>query len=117
MPVSYTDQQILDQARRLGLISDGQDDLPRALRSRVIATLLQADHPQPEASLETPRLAQQIVIQPGGAVLVDGRPFPWLIARHPMEVTLDPDGTSTVRLTLMAGAVQIVQPEPRHESE
>ncbi|WP_030303508.1 hypothetical protein [Streptomyces katrae] len=116
MPVRYTEQEIRAQAHRLGLIA-GSQDVPRSMRSKVISTLLEADRPPIEAPVEAPRLAQQIVIQPGGAVLIDGSPFPWLIARHPMEISLDPDGTSTVRLTLMAGAVQIVQPEPRPESE
>ncbi|MFD5676110.1 hypothetical protein [Streptomyces sp. NPDC127040] len=115
MPLSYTDQQIREQAVFLGLIENGAE-LPRHLRGKVVATMVQTKATERAAPTE-PQLAQTIVIQPGGTVLVDGEPFPWLITRQPMEILLDPDGTSTVRLTLMAAAVQIVQPEPRPESE
>lgn len=115
MPLSYTEQQIREQAVFLGLVEDGVE-LPRHLRSKVVATMVHTDGAE-RAVVAEPQLAQAIVIQPGGAVLVDGEPFPWLIARQPMEISLDPDGTSTVRLTLMAASVQIVQPEPRPESE
>lgn len=115
MPISYTEQQIREKAAFLGLIEDGAE-LPRHLRSRVVAAMAHAETAERAAPTE-PRLAQEIVIQPGGAVLIDGQPFPWLLTRQPMEISLDPDGTSTVRLTVMAAAVQIVQPEPRHESE
>lgn len=115
MPISYTDQQIHDKAVFLGLIEDGAE-LPRHLRGKVVSAMVHAETAERAAPAE-PQLAQQIVIQPGGSVLIDGQPFPWLIARQPMEISLDPDGTSTVRLTLMAAAVQIVRPEPRHESE
>ncbi|MBT2477649.1 hypothetical protein [Streptomyces sp. ISL-94] len=117
MPVSYTEQEIRDQALYLGLIGDRQGDVPRNLRSKVIATLVEGNCPSAVPSPGEPQLAQAIVIQPGGTVLVDGEPFPWLITRQPMEINLDPDGTSTVRLTLMAASVQIVHPEPRPESE
>ncbi|MFJ3878070.1 hypothetical protein ACIPW5_11480 [Streptomyces sp. NPDC090077] len=112
----FTEQEIHDQAVRLGCISPGQE-LPRNLRSRVVASLITLDAPQPVIEPSPPSLAGEIVIQPGGAVLVDGRPFPWLLTRQPMEIHLDPDGTSSVRLTLMAATVRILQPEPRPESE
>ncbi|MBT2467858.1 hypothetical protein J7E97_08215 [Streptomyces sp. ISL-66] len=117
MPVSYTEQEIREQAFHLGLIGDRQADVPRNLRSKVIATLVEGNRPSEAPSPREPQLAQAVVIQPGGTVLVDGEPFPWLIARQPMEISLDPEGISTVRLTLMAASVQIVQPEPRPESE
>jgi hypothetical protein len=63
-----------------------------------------------------PQLAQEIVIH-GSSILIDGEPFPWLVAARPMDISLNPEGVSTVRLTLMASAVQIVRPEPRPESE
>lgn len=115
MPISYTDQQIHDKAVSLGLIQDGAD-LPRHLRGRVVAAMAAGDAAGRRPPVE-PQLAQEIVIQPGGAILVDGEPFPWLVAGEPMTISLDPDGISTVRLTLLASAVQIVRPEPRPESE
>lgn len=115
MPISFTEQQIREKAVLLGLIADGAD-LPRHQRGKVVAAMAHAETAD-RTALAEPQLAQEIVIQPGGSVLIDGQPFPWLITRHPMEISLDPDGTSTVRLTLMAAAVQIVRPEPRPESE
>jgi hypothetical protein len=115
MPLSYTDQEIHDKAVQLGLIQP-DEALPRHLRSRVVAAMTHqaaADRdPAPE-----PQLAQEIVIQPGGQILIDGAPFPWLVAGHPMDIGLNPDGVSTVRMTLMAAHVQVIRPEPRPESE
>jgi hypothetical protein len=117
MQVQFTELDIRAKAVELGLIRDG-DELPRHQRSKVAAVLLQeAATASPRKTEREPELAKEIVIQPGGAILVDGEPFPWLVAKQPMEIGLDPDGISTVRLTLMAGAVQIIKPEPRQESE
>ncbi|MFF5703393.1 hypothetical protein ACFY7H_12930 [Streptomyces sp. NPDC012794] len=116
MPISYTDQEIHDRAAFLGYISPSQE-LPRNLRSRIVANLMARDAPEASIEPSQPQMAREIVIQPGGVVLVDGEPFPWLLTRQAMEVYLDPDGISTVRLTLMADAVRIIQPEPRPESE
>jgi hypothetical protein len=115
VPISYTDQQIRDKAVHLGLIQDG-DDLPRHLRGKVVAALAYGDAADRQQAPE-PQLAQEIVIQPGGAILIDGEPFPWLVAGQPMDIGLNPDGVSTVRLTLMAATVQVIRPEPRPESE
>lgn len=117
MHVQFTELDIRAKAVELGLIRDG-DELPRQLRSRVAAVLLQeAATASPTQTGGEPQLAKEIVIQPGGAILVDGEPFPWLVAQQPMEIGLDPDGISTVRLTLLTGTVQIIKPEPRQESE
>jgi hypothetical protein len=117
MQVQFTETDIRAKAVELGLIQDG-DVLPRHQRSKVVAVLLQeAANASPKKADLEPQLAKEIVIQPGGAILVDGEPFPWLVAKQPMEIGLDPDGTSTVRLTLLTGAVQIIKPEPRQESE
>jgi hypothetical protein len=117
MQVQFTEFDIRAKAVELGLIQDG-DVLPRHQRSKVVAVLLQeAANASPKKAEPEPQLAKEIVIQPGGAILVDGEPFPWLVAKQPMEIGLDPDGTSTVRLTLLTGAVQIIKPEPRQESE
>ena len=114
MPISYTDQQIREKAVSLGLIQDGAD-LPRQLRGKVVAALAYGDAAERQQVPE-PQLAQEIVIH-GGSILIDGEPFPWLVAAQPMDIGLNPDGVSTVRLTLMAATVQVIRPEPRPESE
>ncbi|MGW6872915.1 hypothetical protein ACWGHA_11330 [Streptomyces xanthophaeus] len=114
MPIKYTDEQIHAQAVHMGLIYASQE-LPRNCRSQVIATLVEADRQQKGLPAE-PQLAQEIVIH-GSSILIDGEPFPWLVAGQPMEIGLNPDGVSTVRLTLMAATVQVIRPEPRPESE
>ncbi|MFE0039442.1 hypothetical protein [Streptomyces sp. NPDC059015] len=117
MQVRFSDEDIAAKAVELGLIRDGEQ-VPRHRRSQVAAVLVQeAGHAQPRVAAAEPQLAKEIVVQPGGAILVDGEPFPWLVAQQPMEIGLNPDGISTVRLTLMAQAVQIIKPEPRRESE
>jgi hypothetical protein len=114
VPIQISDDAVQARAVQLGLIQQGEI-LPRHLRSRVIAAMADSDsHP---VGLSEPRLAREVVIQPGGTVLVDGEPFPWLVGRQPMEITLQHDGVSSVRLTLLAAGVQIVPPEPRTESE
>lgn len=115
MPIRYSEQEILDKAVQLGLVEDGQP-LPRHLRGRVVAALVAADA-APRPQTVQPRLASQIVVQPGGDILVDGQPFPWLVGKDPMDIHLAPGGISTVRLTLLASAIQIIPPEPRPESE
>lgn len=117
MRVQYTDDDMHAKAVELGVIYESQE-LPRNLRSKMIAALLQdAASARPAATGREPQLAKEIVIQPGGDVLVDGEEFPWLVAKQPMEIGLNPDGISTVRLTLLAEAVRIIKPEPRQESE
>lgn len=117
MPLSFTDQQIDDEAVRLGLIGDGED-LPRHQRSRVVAVLAQQENsakaPAPERA---PQLAREVVIDPSGPIHVDGQPFPWFVGAEPMDIRLDPDGTSTVRLTLLTESLIVTRPEPRPESE
>ncbi|MFV8127544.1 hypothetical protein [Streptomyces syringium] len=111
MPAQFPDDQIATKAAQLGLIDEG-GDLPRHLRSKVIAALMQ-ERPRPAAASP---VAGQIVIQPGGTVTVDGRPFPWLVQADLIEVTLQPDGSGMVRLTLPARNIQIHKPLPS-ESE
>lgn len=119
MPLQFTDAELTAKAVQLGLI--GQDQaLPRQARSRVAAALVEerrAEARQDKAA--EPVCAKEIVVQPGGAVLVDGEPFPWLIAKQPMEIGLNPEGISTVRMTLLTEAVQILKPQhnPENESE
>ncbi|MGW2997282.1 hypothetical protein ACWDA9_38250, partial [Streptomyces sp. NPDC001193] len=68
------------------------------------------------AGWPAPPPAGEIVIH-GSSILIDGEHFPWLVAAQPMDIGLNPDGVSTVRLTLMAASVQVIRPEPRPESE
>jgi hypothetical protein len=114
MHITYTDADIAAKAVQLGLIQDGEE-LPRQMRGRVVAALLQERAASNTGEQPEPQVAKEIVVQPGGAVLVDGEPFPWLVAKQPMDIALNPDGLSTVRLTLIAEAVQIIKPEPREE--
>lgn len=117
MHVKFPELDIRAKAVELGLIDDGAE-LPRSLRGKVVAVLLQeAANASPRTAEREPQLAKEIVVQPGGAILVDGEPFPWLVAKQAMEIGLNPDGVSTVRFTLLAEAVQIIKPEPRPESE
>jgi hypothetical protein len=114
MHINYTDADIAAKAVQLGLIQDGEE-LPRQMRGRVVAALLQEQTASDPGTQPEPQVAKEIVVQPGGVILVDGEPFPWLVAKQPMEIALNPDGLSTVRLTLIAEAVQIIKPEPREE--
>ncbi|MFD8919460.1 hypothetical protein ACFV0Y_16775 [Streptomyces sp. NPDC059569] len=107
MPLSISDDEIHAQAVRLGLIKDGAE-LPRHLRSRAAAALA-AGRQRPSTPAEVP-IAQSIVIQPGGDIQIDGKPFPWVVQADQMEVTLSPDGAGLVRLTLPALNVQILKP-------
>ncbi|WP_030569572.1 hypothetical protein [Streptomyces aureocirculatus] len=119
MPLQqFTDAELHAKAVQLGLIT-AEQDLPRAQRSRVAAALLEERRTTKTADQEPePVLAGEIVVQPGGQILVDGVPFPWLIAKQPMEIGLNPGGISTVRLTLMAASVQVLKPQqPKNESE
>lgn len=111
MPLQqFPDAELNAKAVELGVIKEGED-LPRNQRSRVAAALLEerraADRPEKPAE---PQAARQITIQ-GSQITVDGKPFPWLVARAPMEIGLSPDGVSTVRLTLLADSVQVLNPK------
>ncbi|MFE3657279.1 hypothetical protein [Streptomyces sp. NPDC059165] len=114
MKLQFTEADIRAKAIELGVIKESQE-LPRSKRSRVVAAMLQQAAGGHEAA--DPKLANEIVIQPGGVILIDGEPFPWIVADQPMDIGLHPDGISTVRMTLMARAVQVIKPEPREESE
>lgn len=112
MPLSFTDDDIQAKAEQLGLVQPGQE-LPRNLRSKAVAALA-AERRRPARAEDVP-LAQAIVVQPGGDITVDGRPFPWVVQADRIEVTLGPDGAGMVRLTIPAANVQIT--EPADESE
>lgn len=107
MALSFTDEEINSHAIRLGVIYEGEE-LPRYLRSRVVASLA-AEQQRPGKPTDVP-VAQSIVIQPGGDVQVDGKPFPWVIQAEQMAVALNPDGAGMVTLTLPALNVQILKP-------
>lgn len=111
--LEFSDAEIKSKAIALHLIYDSQD-LPANLRSRVVAALVEEKRAEaPRDQDQEPRLAKEIVVQPGGAILIDGEPLPWLVAKQAMEIGLNPDGVSTVRLTLMANSVQIIKPEEK----
>lgn len=112
----FTDAEVAAKAVKLGVIDDGQE-LPRNQRGRIVALLMQerlsAPAEEPTPTPQAPQLAREVLIQPGGAITIDGAPFPWLVAAEPMDIRLSPspNGDSTVRLTLLAESVQIIKPE------
>lgn len=119
MPLQqFTDTELHAKAVELGVITQGEE-LPRRERSKVAAALIEEWRAEARQEKQAePVCAKEIVVQPGGAVLVDGEPFPWLIANLPMEIGLNPEGISTVRLTLLTEAVQVLKPKPsKNESE
>ena len=109
MRLTITDQDIQRKAIELRLIKEGEP-VPPQVRSKVAAALLQEQaHAAPRET--EARLAKEIVIQPDGVILVDGELFPWLVSKQPMEIGLNPEGISTVRMTLLTDAIQIIKPE------
>ncbi|MCP9205499.1 hypothetical protein [Streptomyces cucumeris] len=111
MRLSITEQDIQRKAAELGLVQEGEP-VPARIRSKVAAALLQEQAPAPT---EAPPVAESIVIQPGGAIEIDGRPFPWTVQAEQMSVTLGPDGSGMVRLTIPARNVQITKPADESE--
>lgn len=108
MPIQVSNQEIQSKALQLGLIGAGEP-LPAHLRSRVVAALVQeqaTDRPREQAPV-----AERIVVQPGTGVTVNGQPFPWMVQADRIEITIQPDGSGLVRLTLPAHNVQIHEPE------
>ncbi|MCX4676695.1 hypothetical protein OG413_15530 [Streptomyces sp. NBC_01433] len=108
MRLTITDADIAAKAVELGVIKAGEN-VPPAQRSRIAAALLREQLPRTKRD-DVP-VAQSIVVQPGGGVEVDGRPFPWVIQAETIEVTLDPSGSGLVRLTIPTLSVQITKPE------
>lgn len=111
MPLQeFSDAELYAKGLELGVVAKGEE-LPRNMRSRVAAALIEerraADRPEPPAE---PMVAKQITVQ-GSQITVDGKPFPWLVARVPMDIGLAPDGSGTVRLTLLADSVQVLKPK------
>ncbi|MGW6531478.1 hypothetical protein [Streptomyces venezuelae] len=112
MPLSFTDAEIQAKAEQLGLVDAGTP-LPRNQRSRVVAALT-TEKRRPAQKADVP-IAQSVVIEPGGDVTVDGKPFPWVLQAERMEVTLSPDGAGMVRLTMPALNIQILKPNTPDE--
>lgn len=114
MPLQqFPDPEVQAKAEELGIVGPGQP-VPKPMLNKVKAALVEerrAAAPKTPAA-DKARLAKSIVIQPGGPILVDGEPFPWLVARTAMDINLAPDtdGISTVRLTLLADSVQVLKP-------
>jgi hypothetical protein len=113
MQVQFTDEQIAEKAVQLGVIEQGES-LPRNLRSRILAALIQEQAPR-FSDPEAPPIADSIRVQPRGSIEVDGRPFPWLVQADRIEVVLEPDGSGMVRLTLPARSIEIVKPDTESE--
>jgi hypothetical protein len=111
MPLQqFTDAELAAKAVQLGVIEEGAE-LPRSARSRVAAALVEERRATTKADTpREPECAREISVR-GNEVTVDGEPFPWLIARAPMEIALAPDGSGTVRLTLLAESVQVLKPD------
>ncbi|WP_030670701.1 hypothetical protein [Streptomyces rimosus] len=107
MPLSYSDAKIQAKAELLGLVQPGSQ-LPRRLRGKVVAALA-AEQQRPAVADDVP-LATSIIVEPGGGITVDGRPFPWIVQADRIEVTIGPDGAGMVRLTIPAANVQITKP-------
>ncbi|WP_432137655.1 hypothetical protein [Streptomyces sp. bgisy154] len=112
MQVQFPEAQIRAKAVEIGLIGEGED-LPRSLRSRVVAALIQEAAPRfREGSAP---VADTVRVQPGGSIDIDGKPFPWMVQADRIEVALEPDGSGLVRLTLPARNIQITQPADESE--
>ncbi|MEH0431285.1 hypothetical protein QBB34_34145 [Streptomyces stelliscabiei] len=118
MPLQqFTDAEINAKAVELGVIDQGAS-VPNRHRSKVVAALIEERRTAArQEKTPEPVCAKEIVVQPGGAVVIDGEPFPWLIANVPMEIGLNPEGISTVRLTLLAEAVQVLKPKQNPDSK
>lgn len=106
----FTEAEVHGQAVHLGLIQDGEE-LPRQMRSRAVAALVQERRTTkaPAAEGTVPQTAREIVVQPGGSILIDGAPLPWLASQDAIDVFLRHDGSGSVRLTLLTESVQITQ--------
>lgn len=108
----FTPAELTAKAEQLGILQPG-NVLSAAMASKVKAAIVEERRAvaRQEAPALEARLAKEIVVDPGGAILIDGEPFPWLVAKQAMDVTLNPHGVSTVRLTLLAESVQILKPK------
>ncbi|MEV7867485.1 hypothetical protein AB0P17_15590 [Streptomyces sp. NPDC088124] len=109
MRLELSEQDIRRKAVQLGVITEGQP-LPPEQRSRVAAALMQERLPRAKKGADVP-VAASIRIQPGGEIEIDGRPFPWVVQAESIEVTLDPSGIGTVRLTIPTESVEILKTE------
>ncbi|MFE9845771.1 hypothetical protein [Streptomyces goshikiensis] len=114
--LSFTDRELQAKAEELGLVQPGEHIPTAAIHRRVRVALVEERRAAQQPVAREPQLAREIVVH-GSSILVDGEPFPWLVGADPMDISLHRDGVSTVRLTLLASAVQVIRPEPRPESE
>ncbi|MFC9429249.1 hypothetical protein [Streptomyces sp. NPDC056987] len=108
MRLEFNDQDLRRKAIELGVITEGQA-LPPEQRSRVAAALMQDQLPRKKPA-DVP-VAGSIRVQPGGEIEIDGRPFPWVVQAESIQVTLDPSGFGTVRLTIPTESVEILKSE------
>lgn len=113
--LEFTDKELQAAAERLRMVEPGQP-VPRNLRSKVAAVLTDERRvgQNDVSDVPPPAMAREVVVQPGSQILVDGQPFPWLVADERIDIALHPDpgGVSTVRMTLLAESVQIIKPNP-----
>lgn len=111
--LDFNDAEIRAKAAELGLVYDGHT-VPAHLRSRVAAAIVEERRgAAKQEALPPATVAQSISVQPGIGVEIDGAPFPWIVQADHVEVTLAPDGSGLVRLTIPTNSVVI---KPR-ESE
>lgn len=108
MRLTISDSDIQAKALELGLIQPGEP-VPANVRSRIVAALLAEQAPR-AAAADVP-VAKNISVQPGASVMVDGNPFPWVVQADAIEVTIAPDGSGLVRLTIPTLSVEITKSE------
>lgn len=116
--LTFTDQQIHAEAVRLGLIAP-VEDLPRHLRSQVVASLAApvADEPEPAGGVPPVEVAPdadaELTVYADGPVLLNGSPFPLPVnGADPIEVIARRGGLTTVRLTVVVGACHLLPGTP-----
>ena len=104
--LSFTDDEIKAEAVRLGLITNA-DDLPRHLRSQVVASLAARTTTDTADSPGAAVPGGELTVTADGDVLLDGRPFPLPVTTDPIEVTARHGGRTTVRLTVVVDACHL----------
>ena len=117
MLLRFTDREIQAKAEELGMVQAGQAIPTAAMRSRAAAALVEERRSQTPRPAAEPRMADEIVVQPSGPILIDGEPIPWIVTTEPMDIRLADDGSGTIRLTLAANAIQILKAEPTKEEQ
>lgn len=108
--LNFSDHEVHAEAVRLGIVRAGED-LPRHLRSQAAASLANQT-PAGEPPAPAPAVvARSITVRPSAGIDIDDQPFPWIVQADHIEVTLAPDGSGLVRLTIPTKSVTITKPE------